>query len=92
MTNAPAKRRFNDLPNAQQAGMLSNDVQFQKFAGERSIKTGVQLPSTAAAEFICIYCDVTSRRDLNTDADAAHKFQTLRTDFDAWSGRISTPR
>ena len=85
-------RRFNDLPNAQQAGMLCNDEQFQKFAGTRTIKTGVQLSSSASAEFIRTYCSVTTRRDLNTNATAARKFQTLRTEFDAWAGRIQAPR
>jgi len=90
--NTAKVQRFNELPHAQQAGMLSNDAQFQKFAGTRTIKSGVQLAPSAAAEFIRTYCGVSSRRDLNTDADAAKKFQTLRTEFDAWSGRIPTPR
>jgi len=85
-------RHFNDLPNAQQAGMLCNDELFQKFAGTRTIKSGVQLARSAAAEFIRTFCRVNSRRDLNTNADAAQKFQTLRTEFDAWAGRIQAPR
>jgi hypothetical protein len=92
VANTPRVRRFNDLPNAQQAGMLSNDKQFQSFAGARAIKSGIQLSPTAAGEFIRVFCRVTSRRDLNTNQAAAHKFQTLRTEFDAWSGRIPAQR
>lgn len=90
--NTANVRRFNDLPNAQQAGMLCNDEQFQKFAGTRTIKSGVQLAPSAAAEFIRTFCSITSRRELNTDDAAAHKFQTLRTEFDAWAGRIQSQR
>lgn len=90
--NTTTVRRFNDLPNAQQAGMLCNDEQFRKFAGARTIKTGVQLSPSATAEFIRTFCLVDSRSDLNTNAKAAHKFQTLRTEFDAWAGRIQSQR
>lgn len=88
----PASQRFDDMPNAQQAGMLCNDERFQRFAGSRTIQNGIQLSPSAAAEFIRTFCGVTSRRYLNTDAAAAKKFQTLRTEFDAWSGRIQSPR
>ena len=88
----PTKRRLNDMPLAQVAGILSNDMQFRAFAGTRTIKTGVELGPSAAAEFIRTFCGITSRRDLNTNAIAADKFQTLRTEFDAWAGRIQSPR
>lgn len=90
--NTAQIRRFNDLPNAQQAGMLCNDAQFRQFAGTRTIKSGIELSPTAAAEFIRTFCTITSRRDLNTNAEAARKFQILRTEFDAWAGRIQAPR
>ena len=90
--NNAETRRFNDLPNAQQAGMLCNDEQFRTFAGQQFLSSKVQVSSTATAEFIRRYCGVDSRRDLNTDAAASRKFQTLRTEFDAWAGRIQAPR
>jgi len=85
-------RRFDELPTAQQAGMLSNDARFQRFAGLRTLKSDIQVSASAAAEFIRVQCGVTSRRHLNADQTAARKFQTLRTDFDAWTGRIAQPR
>ncbi len=92
MVNTAEVRRFNDLPNAQQAGMLCNDEQFRTFAGQQFLSSKVQVSPTATAEFIRAHCGVPSRRDLNTNADAARKFQTLRTEFDAWAGRIQSPR
>ncbi len=88
-------RRFDELPNAQQAGMLCNDTQFRRFVAIRmhlAPVTSATITNGFAAEFIRRQCGVSSRRDLNTDADAARKFQTLRTDFDAWAGRIQSPR
>jgi hypothetical protein len=85
-------RSFDELPAAQQAGMLSNDARFQRFAGMRTLKSDIQVTASAAAEFIRVSCGVTSRRDLNTNALAANRFHQLRTDFDAWSGRIPEQR
>lgn len=85
-------RRFDELPAAQQAGMLSNDARFQRFTGLQTLKSDVQVSPTAAAEFIRVSCGVTSRRHLNTNQTAVRKFQRLRTDFDAWTGRIAQPR
>lgn len=76
----------------QQAGILSNDEQFQIFAGARTIKSGVQLSTNAAAEFIRQYCGVKSRKHLPHDDDARRKFAILRTEFDAWRGRIAKPQ
>lgn len=85
-------QRFDDMPNAQQAGMLANDAEFRTFAGTCFLSSKVQVSPTAAAEFIRSHCGVASRRELNTDANAARKFQTMRTEFDAWAGRIQSPR
>lgn len=93
--NTENVRRFNDLPNAQQAGMLCNDKQFRRFVAltlKMSPSARANIQPYAAAQFIRARCGVSSRRELNTDDAAAHKFQTLRTEFDAWAGRIPTPR
>lgn len=90
--NKAETRRFHDLPNAQQAGMLCNDEQFRTFAGQQFLSSKVQVSPTATAEFIRRHCGVDSRRDLDTDDAASRKFQTLRTEFDAWAGRIQAPR
>ena len=37
------------------------------------------------------HCGIESRHELTTNPDAAAKFQTLRTEFDAHIGKISRP-
>lgn len=92
MTNPTnTRKRFTDLPHAQQAGMLCNDTQFQKFAAIRCGLPNQQFSSTAAAQYLRDCCNIQSRRDLNTNPTAQTKFQGLRTAFDAWSGKIATP-
>ena len=88
----PEKRRFNDLPVAQQAGMLCNENAFRQFVGARTIKSGVTVSSSAAAEYLRNFCEISSRRELNTNQPAQSKFQTLRTEYDAWRGRIADQR
>lgn len=76
---------------ATMAGILSNDDRFQRFAATRCGFPGGQFSTGAAAEYIRDVCRVTTRRALDTDADAAERFARLRTDFDAWTGRIASP-
>lgn len=83
---------FASLPKSQQAGILCNDIQFQKFAATRSGFPGGSFNSSGAAEYLRTCCKVTSRRELNTNPTAQKRFDALRTEFDAWSGRISKPR
>jgi hypothetical protein len=91
MTNA-TKQRFSNMPPAQQAGILCNDPRFQKFAATRCGVPNQTFCNSAAAEFMRNCCNITSRRDLNSSQIAQERFQVLRTEFDAWTGRISTPR
>jgi len=80
---------FADMPLPSQAGILCKDPQFQSFAGTRSIGGSVQLTSTAAAEYLCMICGINSRADLATNTAAAARFAALRTEYDAWRGRIA---
>lgn len=92
MNDQAARTPFDDLPLPQQAGILCNEPQFQQFAGARTIKSGIQLSPTASAEYLRTICRIKSRRDLETDTGAATRFAALRTEFDAWRGRIARPR
>lgn len=83
---------FDALALPQQAGILCNDPQFQHFAGLRGVGVNEDLSPTAAAEYLRTTCRVASRRDLEGDAAAAKRFAALRTEFDAWRGRIASPR
>ncbi|MCZ4268994.1 hypothetical protein O4H48_13930 [Rhodobacteraceae bacterium G21628-S1] len=77
---------------AQRAGILCNDPQFQKFAAIRSGLPGQQFNATATAEYLRTVCGIITRRDLDLRGTAFQKFEALRTDFDAWRGRIASPR
>ncbi|KZX99917.1 MULTISPECIES: hypothetical protein [unclassified Sulfitobacter] len=83
---------FDDLPLPQQAGILCNEPQFQKFAGIRCMGVDNGLTATASAEYLRTVCRVASRRELDTNPVAAQRFAALRTEYDAWRGRIATPR
>ena len=92
MAPTETRQRFDDLPCAQQAGMLCNDDQFQRFAAIRCGLPGQQFCASAAAQYLRDCCGITSRNLLNSDQPAQTKFHALRTDFDMWRGRIARPR
>ncbi|GAA4218519.1 hypothetical protein GGQ68_002487 [Sagittula marina] len=77
---------------ARRAAMLCQDTRFRRFAAQRSGLPTAEATTEAAAEYLRRFCHVTSRRDLDTDNDAATRFATLRTEFDAWTGRIASQR
>lgn len=81
-----------ELTPANRAGILCNDPAFQRFSAIRSGFPGQQFTTTAAAEYVRGQCDITTRRDLNTNPAAAEKFAALQTAFDAWRGRIAAQR
>jgi hypothetical protein len=75
----------------QQAGILCNDPRFHKFAAAQSGAPTEHLTKTAATEYLRNFCSIQSRRDLSANQTACGKFQTLRTEFDAWLGKIPRP-
>ena len=84
--------RLADMPPAQAAGILCNDETFRRFVKVRiDAPTAAPVTVSAAAEYLRRACGIASRRDLNTDPDARARFEALRTDFDAWRGRIAAP-
>ena len=83
--------RFNQMLPAQQAGILCNDPQFQKFAAIHSDLPDTKFCASASAQYLREACKIDSRRDLNTDTAAQSKFAALRTSFDAWAGRLAMP-
>jgi len=77
------------LSPAQWAGILCNDPRFQRFAATRCGLPDAAFNASAAAEYLRDCCQIDSRRQLNDDADARDHFDRLRTEFDAWTGRIA---
>ncbi|WP_226550823.1 hypothetical protein [Celeribacter naphthalenivorans] len=86
------KQPFDTLPLPQQAGILCNDPRFQKFAVLRGGITVDPFTPEAAAEYLRDVCQIESRRDLATSKTAQTKFAALRTDFDAWIGKVASQR
>lgn len=86
------RQKFDDLPPPQQAGILCNDPRFQTFAARRIGVPGGQVTAGAAAEYLRQCCRITTRAALATDPAAQARFQALRTEFDAWTGKLATPR
>jgi hypothetical protein len=80
------------MPPAQQAGILCNDPQFQKFAAVRCGLPRQQFTASATAEYLRDCCQINSRAMLNISKPAQAQFAALRTEFDAWSGRIAQQR
>ena len=81
-----ARTPFADLPAANQAGILCADPRFAAF-----IRQAHDFPGDPAC-FVRGFCDVASRKELNTDPTARDRFDRLKTDFDAFTGKIATPR
>lgn len=86
------KRRFDALPPAQRAGMLCAEPAFREYVGRRCLGLDWAVSEARAAEFLRALCNIPSRRRLDTDARACQRFEALRTDYDAWRGRIAAPR
>jgi hypothetical protein len=80
------RKRFDEKPLAQQAGIRCNDVPFRTFL-EHWI--GVRIPhmekmADESAWAVCRICGVTSRKELDTDDKAAERWHRLNEDFLAW--------
>mgnify|MGYP001627840456 CR=1 FL=1 len=75
---------------AQMAGILCNDAGFHAFVAER---TG-QLCQDAetAARFLRAECGIQSRRELTANPTARAAFDRLRTEVDAFTGKIPQQR
>lgn len=86
------RRAFDDMPAAQQAGILCNDPRFRRFAAHRSGFPGGEFTAEATAEWLRQQCGISSRRHLIHNLTATMRFHVLRTEFDAWTGKIATPR
>lgn len=87
-----ATRRMEDLAPAQQAGILCNDPRFQSFAAMRCGFQDGQFSTGAAAQYLRECCQISTRRELDISPTARARFQTLRTEFDAWTGKLAAQR
>ena len=90
--NAQTNTPFDQHPAPQQAGIMCNDPIFQKFAAVRCGFPDQQFGQIASAEYLRLQCEIRSRRELANNAKAQSKFHALKTEFDAWRGRIAPQR
>lgn len=86
------RRGFDALPPSRRAGILCEDAAFRDYVGRRCLGRGWAVSEEVAADYVRSICNVPSRSRLDTDATARQRFEALRTDFDAWRGRIAAPR
>lgn len=77
------RRKFDDLPYPQQAGIVANEQAFWKFVGE---KFGSPIDNEgSAAMFIRWKCGVTSRAELGENAKASDSWRKLLHNYQAWT-------
>ena len=87
------RRPMSEVPRSQQAGILCKDDQFHQFL-ERLYDITIadnDDPTICAAEFVCNFCKVDSRTQLDSEPDRGNVWDGLRAQFDAWAGRIGWP-
>ncbi|MFW2541503.1 hypothetical protein ACN2XU_02595 [Primorskyibacter sp. 2E107] len=92
---------FGDKPRSQQAGMLCKDATFQKFVAWRmELPDVTRVTPEECREHILFQCGVESRKWLDwqnrkashCNRRAADLWDELRTEYDAWRGKIAAPR
>ena len=66
-----------------QAGMLCRNPQFHKFLSETYSHKNVT--EEMAATFVCTFCNINSRTELNGNSDAKELFDALVQEYEEWS-------
>ena len=88
---ASKKKRWDELALSQQAAILCNDPEFQKWTGQ---KLGWHsCTEREAADYVrdgC--CDMNSRSDLDKNPEYAERFHRMVTEFRVAVGRETEPR
>ena len=80
---AEPRRPMSELGFVMQAGILCNDPQFQAFCGcDNQIATAV---------YVRTHCGIGSRSELETNEAGRTRWDQLRTEFDAATGKIGRP-
>lgn len=92
------RKRWSELPRAQQAALACQDVAFQDFLMRRPAFKDAAALCTAKdspdwpAETVRVICDVRSRADLNTNDSAARKWDALYLQYLTDTGRMAEAR
>lgn len=75
------RRRFNEMPRAQQAALACNDPVFQAFIQE---EFGGQKGADAAADAVRLECEVDTRAELDRNRRAAARWDDLHGRYLGW--------
>lgn len=84
------RRKFTDLPFSQRAAMLCQDELFGNFLCDR-FPDHWYTAGCDATNTLRRICQVQSRTELNTDHDAAARFDRLSRDFWIWKNEPVSP-
>lgn len=76
------RRRFSELPPAQQAALKCQDEAFRRFMVDTGHSPSMDESDVAAA--VRDACGINSRSVLNTNPSAAERWLTLLREFDVW--------
>ena len=76
------RRKFEELPLSQQAGIIANEPAFWRYAQER-LRTSIS-GEEKAAEYIRKHCSVSSRADIRPGTIAETSWIKLRDSYEAW--------
>lgn len=80
------KQSWHDMSPAQQAGVLCNDLAFQRFLFEHCHVTKAGADEAAGA--IRYICNVKSRSDIASDSYAQERWRSLVADYRVWQGAL----
>jgi hypothetical protein len=79
-----AKRKWDELSIAQQAGILCGEPAFQNFVGERIGKPHLSISVADAAQYVRQQCGVNSRAHIEGKPEAERIFRDLEASYEAW--------
>ena len=89
-TPEKAKRHWDGLSYAEQAGIRCNDPSFQFFLREVQEYESVGTEQTAGS--VRLHCDVDSRAEFDKNDDAARRWEALDAEFQEWNGQRAEQR
>ncbi len=78
------RKRWDELPPAQQAAIRCGEPEFQRFLSDRNGGAYPVRDAGTAAHYIRMACGVESRADFNIDMAAKTKWERLENDYWAW--------
>ena len=79
-------RQWEEISPAEQAGIRCHEWQFRRFLKAKDLPVHDE---KSAAETIRVLCRIDSRRDLNTNEQAAQKWREIDDEYQRWQARAA---